>query len=204
MLRTTSRPEATAARARRRPASTARSTAGSTDPARPFAHPGRAAAPRILDAVTPGRTRELRIALPPGANVGAALHALLDGWPPYAGCGRLVGGAFSQVQYHVMVHAAQGVKPYVYGPPIVCAGESTLIGAAINVGHRADGSRILHAHGGFVDEHGLQHGGHLALEQTIAAGDGVRVHLCLFDGVDLVVSPDAETTFDLLQPARNA
>jgi hypothetical protein len=176
------------------------------DPAEPplmCAHPGPALAPRVVDVLTPGRAHELRMTLPPGVNVGAALHALLGNWPPSAGCGRIAGGVCSRIQYHVMGDIKPGPKPYGYGPPITCCGASTLVTATLPIGHhRADGSRILHCHGGFVDQHGTRHGGHLVLEQTIAAGDGVCVHLSLFKGVDLITTTDAETAFDLLQPVR--
>ncbi|WP_244831971.1 hypothetical protein [Caballeronia sp. TF1N1] len=75
-----------------------------------------------------------------------------------------------------------------------------LIGAAITVGHKYDRTRILHCHGGFVDETGKAHGGHIILDQSYAGCDGLTVRLCLFDGVDLLVTPDIETTFDLLKP----
>jgi hypothetical protein len=163
-------------------------------------HPGRAVTPRVLDAATGNRTREFSVTLPAGTRVGPALRALLDGWHAGAGCGRIVAGACAQVHYHVMTHATQGPRPYVYGPPIVCNGENALISAAITIGRRADGARILHCHGGFVDAQGQHHGGHLILDETIAAGTGLQIRLCLFDGIDLVVSPDAETAFDLLQP----
>lgn len=189
MLRTMSQADGLAAKAR-----------GSHPASLAFVHPGPADAPRVLDAATPRRTRELNVVLPAGARVGAALRALLDGWHAGAGCGRIVGGSCAQVQYHVMTHAVEGPRPYVYGPPIVCGGENTLIGAAITIGRREDGARILHCHGGFVDAAGRHHGGHLILDETFTGGEGLHVRLCLFDGIDLVVSPDAETTFDLLQP----
>jgi hypothetical protein len=196
MLRTMSSTDGLAARAqgpRRHLAST---------PAAPVSalHPGRAETPRVLDAATTNRTREFSLTLPGGTRVGAALRALLDGWQAGAGCGRIVAGACAQVQYHVMMHATQGPRPYVYGPPIVCNGECTLVGAAITLGRRTDGARILHCHGGFVDAKGRHHGGHVILDETIAAQAGLHLRLCLFDGIDLVVSPDAETAFDLLQP----
>lgn len=166
----------------------------------PVKHPGRAEMPRVLDASTSERTREFRIVLPGGTRVGAVLRRLLDGWHADAGCGRIVAGACAQVQYHVMMHAAHSLRPYVYGPPIVCNGESTLIGAAITIGRRQDGTHILHCHGGFVDEHGWHHGGHVILDETFAAAAGLQIRLCLFEGIELVVSSDAETAFDLLQP----
>jgi hypothetical protein len=155
-----------------------------------------------VGVLTPGRTRELRMTLPPGVNVGAALHALLDSWPRGAGCGRIVGGVCSRIQYHVMGNIKHGPKPYGYGPPITCCGKSTLVTATLTIGHHANGSCILHCHGGFVDQRGVRHGGHLVLEQTIAAGDGICMHLSLFEGVDFMTTTDAETAFDLLQPVR--
>jgi hypothetical protein len=166
----------------------------------PVAHPGAAQAPRVLDATTTRSTRELGLTLPAGMRVGPALRALLDRWGAQSGCGRIVGGACARIQYHVMARATDGSRPYVYGAPIVCTGDSTLISAAITIGRRADGSRILHCHGGFVDAHGRQHGGHVILDETLVGGEGLRVRMCLFDGVDFVVSPDTETHFDLLQP----
>lgn len=169
-----------------------------------FVHPGTAGAPRVLDAATQALTREFSVTLPAGTRVGPALRRLLDGWHAGAGCGRIVGGTCAKIQYHVMEHATEGSRPYVYGPPIACNGESTVIGAAITVGHRADGTRILHCHGGFVDADGEHHGGHVILDETVVSGGGLQVRLCVFDDIDLVVSPDAETHFDLLQPVRRS
>jgi hypothetical protein len=194
MLRTKFSPDSSAARAQGECRS---SRAAGTLPVK---HPGRAETPRVLDASTSERTREFRIALPGGTRVGAALRRLLDGWHADAGCGRIAAGACARVQYHVMMHAAHGLRPYVYGPPIVCTGESTLIGAAITIGRRQDGTHILHCHGGFVDEQGQHHGGHVILDETFAAAAGLHIRLCLFKGIGLVVSSDAETAFDLLQP----
>ncbi|MFM0342356.1 PPC domain-containing DNA-binding protein [Paraburkholderia fungorum] len=101
-----------------------------------------------------------------------------------------------------MTKATQGVKPFVYGAPIVCADECTLITAAITIGHRGDGTRILHCHGGFLDSSGNQHGGHIILDETVVADSPMIVRLCLFEQVDLVASPDHETTFDLLLPIK--
>ncbi|WP_156967083.1 PPC domain-containing DNA-binding protein [Paraburkholderia ferrariae] len=200
MLQTMSSPEGRAARAQRLRRNPAASSSGTP----PVMHPGRAESPRVLAAETPQRTREISVALPAGTRVGAALRALLDTWHAQAACGRIVGGTCAHIQYHVMARATQGLRPYVYGAPIVCDGENTLIGAAVTIGRREDGTRILHCHGGFVDAQGRQHGGHLILDETWVAGDGLHLRLCLIDGVDLVVSPDAETTFDLLQPVRRS
>lgn len=167
-----------------------------------FTHPGSVSWPRIVEVTTLAGTRDIRISLPPGSRVGAGLHQVLDALPNAGGCGRIVDGMCSTIHYHVITQAARGAKPYVYGAPIVCGGTCTLISAAITIGHRADGQRILHCHGGFVDERGTQHGGHIVLDETVVAGDAMIVRLCLFDDVDLVVSPDQETAFDLLLPVK--
>lgn len=201
MLRTLSPSERLAAQP---PGARNRTPGSPANRAAAFAHPGIAQSPRVLDAATRNLTREFNLTLPAGARVGPALRRLLDGWHADAGCGRIVGGSCATIQYHVMEQAAEGSRPYVYGPPIACSGESTVIGAAITIGRRNDGTRILHCHGGFVDADGEHHGGHVILDETVASGDGLHVRLCVFDGIDLVVSPDAETHFDLLQPVRRS
>ncbi|ANB75298.1 hypothetical protein AYM40_23195 [Paraburkholderia phytofirmans OLGA172] len=170
--------------------------------AKRFTHPGTACAPRVVDVTTTTGTRDLRISLPALASVGPALHRVLDAYPNSGGCGRIVYGLCGTIQYHVMTKATQGVKPFVYGAPILCALECTLITAAITIGHRGDGKRILHCHGGFLDSSGTQHGGHIILDETVVAGSPMIVRLCLFEQVDLVASPDHETTFDLLLPIK--
>lgn len=167
-----------------------------------FTHPGTACAPRVVDVTTTTGMRDLRISLPALASVGPTLHRILDAYPQSGGCGRIVYGLFSTIQYHVMTKATQGVKPFVYGAPIVCADECTLITAAITIGHRGDGKRILHCHGGFLDSSGNQHGGHILLDETVVADSPMIVRLCLFEQVDLVASTDHETTFDLLLPTK--
>jgi hypothetical protein len=167
-----------------------------------FTHPGTPSDPRIIDVTTTTGMRDLRISLPALTNVGSALHRVLDAYPRSGGCGRIVYGLCSTIHYHVMTKATQGVKPFVYGAPIVCDGESTLITAAITIGHRSDGTRILHCHGGFLDSSGNQHGGHIILDETVVADSPMIVRLCLFEQVDLVSSPDIETTFDLLLPKK--
>lgn len=165
-----------------------------------FTHPGQITLPRMID-VAPGHvSEEIRVSVPGGANVGLAINRVLDNYGLPAGCGRIVGGVCERVQYHVIVHATEGVKPYVYGEPIVLSGQSMLIGATITIGRKDDSSRVLHCHGGFVDENGKAHGGHIILDGTVAGRDGLAVRLCIFDGVDMVVMPDPETTFDLLKP----
>ncbi|WP_027802704.1 hypothetical protein [Paraburkholderia dilworthii] len=168
---------------------------------RDFKHPGQVARERIVEARSSQETREILVYVPSGQNVGEAIERVLEKQAPQgSGCGQIPSGGFSEAQYHVMTKARTGIKPYVYGPPVVVYGQSTLITSSINVGRLANDSRILHCHGGFVDECGVQHGGHIILSKCVASSAGLTVRLSMFADVNLVVSADIETTFELLQP----
>lgn len=168
-----------------------------------FVHPEPPTSPRIAQVLTHHSTHELLITLPPGANFATALHRTLDGFTQRSGCARISGGGVcAHVEYHVIIRAAHAGPPYVYGPPIVCDGDVTLVDATITIGRCEDGSRVLHCHGGMIDARGRHHGGHLDLQRTVVGHEPMRVRVCLFDEVELVVSHDPETTYDLLQPIR--
>ena len=196
MLRTMSSSDHLAVQARD-PLSQSAFPAGGT---RPFAHPGMAQAPRVSSVSTQKRTREFNVTLPAGVRIGPALRALLDDWHAGAGCGRIVDGTCTRIQYHLIEPSKADPRPYVYGAPVVCDGTNTMIGAAITIGNGGDGKRILHCHGGFIDADGASHGGHFNLDETLVGGDGLRLRLSLFEGVALTVSHDSETAYDLLQP----
>lgn len=167
-----------------------------------FKHPGPVEQSRILDVESNAHSRDICINVGAGQNIGAAVNAALDRFDEKAGCGRIITGGFCRVQYHVMTRATEGVKPYVYGAPIVVEGESTLVTSSMNIGHLSDGARVLHCHGGFVDLNGRQHGGHIILDESVAGAAGLQIRLTLFAAVDFVASADDETTFNLLQPVQ--
>ena len=170
-----------------------------------FKHPGPVASERIVEARSGQESQEILVYVPSGHNVGEAVDVVLDKHSrDGSGCGHIASGGFSEVQYHVMTRAQTGIKPYIYGNPIIVYGHSTLITSSINVGRLANGSRILHCHGGFVDARGRQHGGHIILSKCVAGSAGLTIRLCMFADVNLIVSADVETTFDLLQPEVQA
>jgi hypothetical protein len=116
--------------------------AGRKTVTRPFIHPGEVTPPRFAEMSTGEVEEELRISVPPGANVGRALHRVLDHHGSQERCGRIVGGFCDHVRYHVIVPALAGTKPYVYGAPIDVTGLTALISAAITIGHKDDSDRI--------------------------------------------------------------
>jgi len=167
-----------------------------------FAHPGVPTLPRLIKSESISRSTELRIAIPAYANVGASLRNALLAWGPVSGCGRITAGSLSSLQYHVIIKASDGIKPFVYGSPIKCDGDLTLVTAAITLGRSAAGVQVLHCHGGFIDKAGGQHGGHLALDASFAGEDGLVIRVCLFHEIEYVITPDPETNFDLLTPTQ--
>lgn len=168
--------------------------------ARRFIHPGLPEAPRILDVTARG-TREFRLTLAPGQCVGAVLRTWFDAQGVHAGCARIPGGNLRRLDYHVVVRAGAGERPYVYGPPIVRDTPLVLLGATLTLGRDAQGQALLHCHGGFVGANGLPEGGHLVLDSAIVGAGDLVVQASLFDGVTQQVQLDRETRYTLLTPA---
>jgi hypothetical protein len=165
-----------------------------------FIHPGAPTYPRIAEIESTAPPWELRIVIPAGTNVGTALRRALAISGAASGCGRIAGGTLSSLAYHVIVKARDGQKPFVYGAPIECHGDLTLVAATITLGRTVDGTQIIHCHGGFIDLDGRQHGGHVVLDRSVAGAHGLVLRLCLFAQTEFVLRTDHETTFDLLSP----
>ncbi|SDV50364.1 PPC domain-containing DNA-binding protein [Chitinasiproducens palmae] len=164
-----------------------------------FVHPGPPSEPRIVEVV--GKVaHDYRLVLPPGASIGASLRAWLDTNRVDAGCGQVIAGGTRSLDYHVIVRADGGTKPYVYGPAIHHEGETALIGAMLTLGRDSSGDALVHCHAGFLAADGSLHGGHLALDSAIAGAAGMVVALSTFSGVALRVAPDAETHYSILNP----
>lgn len=166
--------------------------------ARRFTHPGTPSLPR-LERVQASHTSELRLRLEPGTNVGEALIAELTKRGVSSGCGRILSGSTSHLQYHVIIKASGGDKPFIYGPAIVIDEPATLLASTLTLGRTADGLPLVHCHGGFTVG-GSPLGGHFALDKTIVGHGGMTLVLSLFDGVEMVVGPDSETNYSILGP----
>lgn len=169
---------------------------------RRFTHPGTPTFPRVVSAEA-RRAEELRVHLPAGSNIGETLCSLMAERGVTSGCGRVLGGSTTHLQYHVIVHADSGDKPFIYGAPIVVDQPALLIAATLTLGRTAAGAPLVHCHGGFSVGDQI-FGGHFALDKTIAGRDGLTVMLSLFDGIEMAVGNDSETHYSLLSPSASA
>lgn len=172
-----------------------------TSLARTFCHPGPAAYPRVLAAEV-RKTRELRVAIPAGANAGAALRELAAAHAIESGCGRIVCGSARALQYHVVIKASGGEKPYIYGEPCIDAGETTLVNGTFTLGTDRNGLLALHCHAAFVGSDGRLHGGHLILDRLTVGRAPLVVRISVFDGGGFVHALDDETRYTLFAPSR--
>ena len=118
--------------------------------------------------------------------------------------GYICRGSARALQYHVIVAAAEGDRPYIYGAPICESGEATFINGTVNFGRDASGAVLLHCHGGYADTNGALHGGHLILDETVVGAEPLVMHLCLFGQGGFVQGEDEETHYKLLQPYAGA
>jgi hypothetical protein len=168
-----------------------------------FCHPGAASWPRLLSAHVRA-PQEMRLAIPCGANVGATLREVLAPYHYTGGMGYICRGSAQALQYHLIVAASEGERPYIYGAPICENGEATFINGTVNLGHDAAGALLLHCHGGYADTSGELHGGHVILDQTVVGAEPLVMHLCLFGQGGFVQSEDEETHYKLLQPYAGA
>jgi hypothetical protein len=168
-----------------------------------FCHPGAATSPRLL-SVQIRAPQDMRITIPCGANVGKTLRDALAPYHYSGAMGYICRGSARALQYHVIVAAAEGDRPYIYGAPIRESGEATFINGTVNFGRDANGAVLLHCHGGYADTNGALHGGHLILDETVVGAEPLVMHLCLFGQGGFVQGEDEETHYKLLQPYAGA
>jgi len=172
-------------------------------PARGFCHPGMASSPRLL-SVQIRAPQDTRITIGCGANVGQALRDALAPFHYSGAMGYICRGSARALQYHVVIAATEGDRPYIYGAPIRESGEATFVNGTVNVGRDASGAVLLHCHGAYADTNGTLHGGHLMLDETVVGAEPLVMHLCLFGQGGFIQGEDEETHYKLLQPYAGA
>lgn len=168
-----------------------------------FCHPGNPSLPRLLSAQVHA-PQDMRVTIPCGANVGAALRAVLAPYRFSGGMGYICRGSAQALQYHLVIPAPDGDRPYIYGAPVYENGEATFVNGTVNLGRDAAGAVLLHCHGGYADVHAELHGGHVILDRTVVGAEPLVIHLCLFGEGGFVQSEDQETHYMLLQPYAGA
>ncbi|MFT4063941.1 hypothetical protein [Paraburkholderia sp.] len=164
-----------------------------------FRHPGAAAYPRVLATVL-REPRELRVEIPSGRNAGAVLRELMTHHGFCGATGRICSGTARGLQYHVIIKAEQGERPYVYGTPYV-ERDVVLLHGAVTIGKDRAGSVALHCHGAFVDRDGGLHGGHVILDHLLVGDEPLVLRLCAFAHGGFTQYADDETRYTLFGPA---
>lgn len=165
-----------------------------------FRHPGAAAYPRVLASVV-RKPRELRVEIPSGRNAGTVLRELMQRHGFHGASGRICSGSARALQYHVVVRAAEGERPYVYGSPTIESGEVSLLHGAVTIGKGRGGSVALHCHGAFVGGDGRLHGGHVILDRLEVGGEALVLRLCAFARGGFTQYVDEETRYTLFGPS---
>lgn len=166
---------------------------------RTFRHPGPSAYPRV-QAAEVGKTRELRVEIPSGSNAGAVLRHVIDQYGLHSGCGRILHGSACRLQYHVVVKADAGDRPYTYGAPLLDAGEATALHGTFTIGRDAAGATALHCHAAFLGSDRLLHGGHVILDRLIVGTTPLLVRMTAFQRGGFEHFTDNETLFTLFGP----
>jgi predicted DNA-binding protein with PD1-like motif len=164
-----------------------------------FTHKGERTFPRIVDCVLDA-WQEIRVTVPEGANLGAALRGAIARYPHGGGVGRICAGTARSLRYHVVEHTGGPQRPYEYGAALDVDEEVAFVSGAITIGRNDANLPILHCHAGFNDGQGLVHGGHVVLDRTWVGSEPVVVRMCLFTAGGFATREDAETHFKLLHP----
>jgi hypothetical protein len=164
-----------------------------------FRHPGAAAHPRVLATVV-REPRELRVEIPSGRNAGAVLRDLMQRHGFCGATGRICSGTARALQYHVVIKATQGERPYIYGSPTMENDEVALLHGAVTIGKDRAGDVALHCHGAFVGGDGRLHGGHMILDRLEVGGEPLVLRLCAFAHGGFTQYVDEETRYTLFGP----
>jgi hypothetical protein len=165
-----------------------------------FRHPGAAAHPRVLARIV-REPRELRVEIPSGRNAGAVLTDLMMRHGFRGATGRICSGTARALQYHVVIKASQGERPYIYGTPTMENDEVALLHGAVTVGRDRAGGVALHCHGAFVGGDGRLHGGHVILDRLEVGNEPLVLRLCAFAHDGFTQYTDEETRYTLFGPA---
>jgi predicted DNA-binding protein with PD1-like motif len=166
---------------------------------RKYLHAGQQSYPRIFN-LQAAPAEELRVVLPTGTNAGQALRDILTKYNRPGGIGLISSGTAKTLKYLRIITKDHPQRPYDYGPEHTLLEAATFITGSITIGKNQQGNFLLHCHSGFIDQHGIAHGGHLLLDSVVVGDDPLILHFSLFSECAYIVNSDEETQFSLLHP----
>ncbi len=161
---------------------------------------------------TPGRQRtwahaaktaaEFDVALPAGADLFSALVTAVAAHGFDHGSLVSLNGDLAVAKCQTGHPDPKGEIAAVYRAPIEFEGGATILAGNGTIGHKADGSPLIHCHAVLIDRLGHAFAGHLPTEICIVGAKGVRARILVPADAGFVVRPDAETRVSLLAPAE--
>ena len=167
---------------------------------RSILHPGDVAAERVQ--VLPAAVKQVELTLAPGHSL---LKALSDALAPYGASSAvlsLASGAFFPFAYVMPATSKTPDHAVYYSERFGTAGPVRLEFAAVTYGQR-DGQPWLHCHATWTDAEGSRRCGHVLPADAIIT-EPLRASVCILDGAEFHVRPDAETNFSLFKPEASA
>ena len=170
---------------------------------RKLLQPGPALEPRLI-ALAAEAAQELRVVLPEGGDLHEGLISTLRGAGIADAAIRITGGSFASLQYLTGQPDTSGERVATYGAPTPLEGPVLLIGASAILGRLENGDPILHCHAVVADRAARIHGGHLPPGVCIAGPEGLVAWVTVLSGGGFAVGYDAETNYQIFQPAEVA
>jgi predicted DNA-binding protein with PD1-like motif len=167
---------------------------------RSILHPGEVAAERVQ--VLPAAVKQVELTLAPGHSL---LAALTDALAPYGASSAvlsLAGGAFFPFAYVMPATSKTPDHAVYYSERFDAVAPVQLEFAAVTYGQR-NGQPWLHCHATWIDAEGSRRCGHVLPDAAIMTAP-LRASVCILDGAEFHVRPDAETNFSLFKPQATA
>lgn len=166
-------------------------------------HPGPILEPRRL-ALWASGGRDLRIALPEGADLMEGLVAALNGQAVGSAGLVILGGSLARASFMTGRPDESGARAATHNGPWDLEGPLTVIGGGAIFGPDQKGRPLLHCHALFAGPDGRVRGGHMRQGLCPLGPGGLLVLAQALEGAAFKVARDPETNFPIFHPATAA
>jgi predicted DNA-binding protein with PD1-like motif len=164
-------------------------------------HPGVSSKSRWWTSET-SASDEFRVDLPAGSDLFSALVAAVAARGFDHGSLVALDGDLAVAKCQTGHPDPKGEIAAVYRAPIEFEGGATVLAGNGTLGHKPDGSPLIHCHAVLIDRLGHAFAGHLPTDLCVVGPKGVRAGVLVPAGAGFAVRPDEETRVSLLAPAE--
>jgi len=167
---------------------------------RSIVHPGNAVAERVQ--LVPTATQQAGLALAPGRSL---LEALTDALAPHGAVSAVLNiedGAFFPFAYVIPATSKTPDHAVYFSDRFDAVRPVSLEFGAVTYGQH-DSRPWLHCHATWIESDGTRRCGHVLPEAAIISKT-LWASVCILEGADFHVRPDAETNFSLFKPEPTA